>query len=305
MIIDLRRLFVSIAIGLALVAPATASTSNMLLLGAALSGDNIISVGERGTILLSDDNGGTWTKQPSPTLTTLTAVVFANDGLHGWAVGHDAIILATDDGGQTWIMVYQGANIEDSLLDICVAERNVIIAIGAYGIGVRSTDAGQTWEAFAVQDDDSHLNKITRSSDGTLYIAGERGTLLRSRNLGQTWESILSPYDGSFYGILPLSEKNLIAHGLRGHIYRSEDDGENWTVVPISTYPLLATGCLLSTNELVLAGQSRAFLISRDEGQTFESWNQTLTTGVAFLLKAPNGDVLAFGETGVAILTEP
>ena len=305
MMIVLRRLIACTAIGIVLSASAMASMPNMLLLGAALTGDNIVSVGERGTILRSADNGLTWRPEVSPTLTTLTAVAFADDGIHGWAVGHDAIVLATKDGGQTWKIAYQGANLEDSFLDVCVVDRNIIVAVGAYGLGLRSTDGGKSWENFKGQDDDSHLNKITLGKSGTLYVAGERGTLLRSRNQGETWENILSPYDGSFYGILPLSENTLIAYGLRGHIYRSEDDGENWSAVPIATYPLLATGCRLVTGEIVLAGQSRAFLISRDEGEVFVPWPQNQTSGVALLLQAANGHVLAFGENGVTTLTKP
>ncbi|MCF7686756.1 MAG: hypothetical protein K9M98_05220 [Cephaloticoccus sp.] len=277
----------------------------MLLLDAAQTDQDIIAVGERGTILRSRDNGQKWDAIAAPTLATLTAVTFARDGQHGWAVGHDASVLATVDGGLSWTVAHQGPNLEVSYLDVCAADENTIIVIGAYGLGLRSLDAGKSWQPLVVQDSDSHLNCITRGNNGTLYIAGERGTLLRSKDRGETWENIASPYDGSFYGILPLSDTELLAYGLRGHIYQSLDDGDNWTSVPIATHPLLAAACVLGPKNIVLAGQARAFLISRDGGSTFTPWAQTQTTGVAQLLLTTEGRLLAFGESGVTFLQEP
>jgi hypothetical protein len=55
----------------------------------------------------------------------------------------------------------------------------------------------------------------------------------------------------------------------------------------------------------VLAGQARAFLVSRDGGKSFAPWAPGLTTGIAQLLEAPDGTLLAFGEAGVSILPTP
>ena len=305
MIIHFRRLIVGTAIAVALAGPSRAEKPHMLLLGAAKADGSIIAVGERGTILRSGDEGHSWETIHSPTLTTLTSVHFASDGKRGWAVGHDMIILATTDGGYSWKISHQGENLEDSLLDVCVSDNGTIIAVGAYGLSLRSIDAGESWQPLTVQDDDSHLNRITRGLSGTLYIAGERGTLLRSHDGGEVWESIASPYDGSFYGVLPLKDKVLLAYGLRGHIFRSEDDGENWASVPINSFPLLAAACVLGNGEIVLTGQARAFLISYDTGHSFVPWAQGLTTGVAYMLTRADGNILAFGENGVAALKKP
>jgi photosystem II stability/assembly factor-like uncharacterized protein len=306
MMIVLRWLVISLVTGLLLRGETgPVEPPRMLLLGAAEAGASLIAVGERGTILHSTNDGQSWTNRPSPTQATLTAVKFSRDGEHGWAVGHDAVVLATDDGGATWRIVFQGDNLEDSFLDLCVVDAETIIAVGAYGKCIRSLDGGQTWASHLVQDDDSHLNQITAGANGTLYIAGERGTLLRSHDRGDTWASIPTPYDGSFYGILPLDHDGLLAYGLRGHIYRSTDDGDSWSPVSIATKPLLATACRWDEVHIVLAGQSRAFLLSTDDGANFEPWTQNLTTGVACLLATSSGRLLAFGEGGVSLLNQP
>ena len=73
-----------------------------LLLDLAVAGNRLVAVGERGHVLLSDDQGATWRQAKSvPTRVMLTAVFFV-DAQYGWAVGHDETILNTADGGENW-----------------------------------------------------------------------------------------------------------------------------------------------------------------------------------------------------------
>ena len=61
-----------------------------LLLDLAFAGQRMVAVGERGHVMLSDDQGATWRQAKSvPTRVLLTAVFFV-DSEYGWAVGHDA-----------------------------------------------------------------------------------------------------------------------------------------------------------------------------------------------------------------------
>ena len=230
---------------LALAAPTRAAdvAPRMLLLAGAPAGsDAIIAVGERATILRTTDSARTWqaASVPAGTSTTLTGLSFAPDGQRGWAVGHDALILATVDAGRTWQKSWQGENLTESFLDVLALDARHILAVGAYGFCVESKDAGTTWTRRKILTDDLHLNRLTRGPTGTLYLAGERGTLLRSVDAGATWQPIESPYDGSFYGILPLDKNTLVAHGLRGRLYRSADDGRSWEMVQLADRVLLA-----------------------------------------------------------------
>jgi hypothetical protein len=61
------------------------------------------AVGDDATILVTNDSGTTWTRQPAPAGTTapLRAVTFPT-ATRGYAVGDDATILVTNDGGTTW-----------------------------------------------------------------------------------------------------------------------------------------------------------------------------------------------------------
>lgn len=282
-------------------------TPRMLLLDGAIVGTAAIAVGERGTILRSTDQGGSWRRLASPTRATLTGVSFAAQAAPrlGWAVGHDAIILHTSDGGQTWAKQFQGDNLQDSLLDVLALDAQRVIAVGAYGLALVTTDGGQTWRKRTFIADDFHFNRISRAPGGVLYLAGERGTLLRSADLGETWQPLAAPYEGSFYGVLPLDRRTLLAYGLRGHAYLSADDGATWRPLPAPAPVLLATAVKLRNNDLVLAGQARALFVSRDQGRTLQAAPGALPTALAELLELPDGRLLALGEAGATVLPAP
>jgi photosystem II stability/assembly factor-like uncharacterized protein len=151
---------------------------------------------------------------------------------------------------------------------------------------------------------DSHLNRITSTAGGLLFIAGERGTLLRAAHFNQTFIPTSAGYEGSFFGVLSLSD-GLLAYGLRGHVYRSTDAGLSWQPVKIESTALIMTAVKLKGGVIVLAGQARSFSISKDDGRTFHLWQPGLTTAVAELLEAPDGTLLAFGEAGATRLPKP
>jgi photosystem II stability/assembly factor-like uncharacterized protein len=274
----------------------------MLLLDAALSGQAVVTVGERGTILRSSDNARTWQRAPSGTRATLTGIAFAPAfAKSGWAVGHDALILATTDGGLTWAKQFQGDDLQDSFLDVIALDEKRAIAIGAYALYAQTSDSGKTWTHRKILDDDAHLNRISTSPDGTLYVAGEHGTLLRSRDQGGTWQRLSAPYDGSFYGLTPSADRSLIAYGLEGRAFRSTDSGVTWTPLANRESVLLAAGLPLARTRYLLAGQTRTlFEVTPD---SLASSPNRLRAAVAELLELPDGNILAVGEAGAEVLS--
>ena len=104
---------------------------------------------------------------------------------------------------------------------------------------------------------------------------------------------------------MPLDRRTLISHGLEGKIFRSVDDGATWSQVAAPGQVLLAAGLQLRSNHLLLAGQARTLLLSRDYGKTFAASDRALTTGIAELLELEDGRILALGEAGVSLLTLP
>ncbi len=276
-----------------------------LLLDGARAGDRLVVVGERGHILVSDDSGGTWRQIVAPTRVTLAGVCFPDDR-SGWAVGHDAVILRTRDAGESWVRVHHAPEQERPLLDVWFADAERGFAVGAYGYLLQTVDGGESWVARPIGEgfgdglgDDFHLNRISRAAGGRLFIAAEAGTIYRSDDDGESWASLVSPYEGSFFGTLPLADDTLLLFGLRGHLYSSEDAGENWASVESSTEAMLTDGLLLEDGRIVIVGLGGTLLTSTDGGRSFAHRQQPDRQGFSAVLQAPDGTLILVGEFGV------
>jgi len=111
---------------------------------------NWVAVGERGHVLLSTD-GVNWEQaQFVPAQATMTRVTYANDRL--WAVGHDSTILHSYDFGQTWALQHFEPEWEKPLLDVHFFDQSSGLAIGAFGLFMRTEDAGRNWEVLDMAD---------------------------------------------------------------------------------------------------------------------------------------------------------
>ena len=276
-----------------------------LLLAVTRAGDTLVAVGDRGHVLRSADQGRTWTQSLTPTQALLTGVSFV-DARHGWAVGHDGVILATTDGGLTWQHQDNGKDLETVYLDVLFRDAQHGFAVGAYVKFMATADDGKTWTAAHPSADEVHYNRLTAGADGTLYLAGEGGLLLVSRDGGKQWAKSEVPYDGSFFGALPLDDGRVLIYGLRGHILRSDDRGAEWTEENNPVQVLIMGGTRLAAGPVVLAGQGGNFFVSRDSGLTFTHWKPAdFGTSVAAVLDAGDGALLTVGEAGAIRVSLP
>jgi photosystem II stability/assembly factor-like uncharacterized protein len=293
--------------------------SQSLMLDLAMAGKRLVSVGERGHVMLSDDQGRNWRQAKSvPTRAMLTAVFFV-DADYGWAVGHDETILNTVDGGETWTRSHFAPEAQQPLLDLWFANRVSGIAVGAYGAYFTTNDGGRTWSgakfapappagttAAAPVDEfdlppDYHLNRIVGVGN-RLYIAAERGQLYRSDDRGANWRALKSPYEGSFFGLVPIRGEGLLAFGLRGRLFKSGDGGENWFPVESHTTAMLTDGIAINDLRVVIGGLAGVILVSRDAGATFRLTQQDDRKGVSAVLPGPPGAVVVAGEGGVRVI---
>jgi photosystem II stability/assembly factor-like uncharacterized protein len=272
-----------------------------LLIDAVSINNGIWAVGERGHMLFSSDHGRTWRQVQVPTRTTLTAVTFHDDRA-GWAVGHEAVILRTTDGGESWEKVHNEPDGDRPLLDIWFQDALNGFAIGAYGLCLRTRDGGASWEPVRISDDEWHLHHMARSKNGRLYIAAEAGHIYRSDDGGDTWVTLTSPYNGSFFGVLPLDEDSLIVYGLRGHVYRSDDGGDTWRSLPTDTIATLSDGIVLADGRILLAGLAGTLLIGREENTSFESIQGPGRMGIWAVVQTLDKGLVCFGERGSVCL---
>ena len=269
-----------------------------LLLDVAAADGNLVVVGERGHILRSSDNGNSWQQVAVPVQATLTAVYFEDRNL-GWAVGHDSAILRTTNGGESWELVNWAPEEESPLLDVWFSDAENGFAVGAYGSFYRTSDGGITWTFEPISEWDFHLHHVARATDLRMYMAAEAGMIYRSDDGGETWAELPSPYEGSFFGTLPLDGDSVLLFGLQGHLFRSDDAGESWSPIETGTTAMLTDAVRLDDGRIVISGLGGTILVSSDGGSTFALVPQPDRRGISSIIETADGELLMVGEFGV------
>ena len=285
--------------------PLSAVTMQRLLLtDAARMGNRVVAVGDRGYVVISDDDGKTWKRAKAPAAPLLTAVDFV-DAKNGWAVGHDSVILASNDAGETWAQQFSAPSEQRPLLDVLFLSKETGFAVGAYGAFYETEDGGKSWNARKIIADDKHLSAIVKMAEGKLAIFGEAGTILLSPDAGKTWTVVPPPYKGSFFGALVAQDGALVTFGLRGRIFRSADAGKSWKQIDNPSVATLMGGSILPDGALVIAGGAGTVLVSHDNGQSFQPLATGSTRAYAkAILGAPNA-LLLLGEAGARAAPMP
>ena len=276
----------------------SALASQRILNGAALAGNRVVVVGQRGHILYSDDRGSTWTQASVPVSVDLVAVHFPT-AQKGWAVGHSGVVLATSDGGATWVKQLDGRAAAQTMidyyekheadgallseakrfaddgpdkpfLDVWFDDENVGYVVGTFNLVFRTDDGGRHWVPWFDRTDNPkryHLYAVRRVGDD-LYAAGEQGIVLKLDAKAQRFRAVRTPYDGTYFGITG-KPGGVLLFGLRGNAYRTTDGGASWQKVDTRIPVGLTGGAVTPEGRIVLVSQAGHVLVSSDSGSTF------------------------------------
>jgi len=274
--------------------------SHSLLLDITHAGTRLVAVGERGHVLVSDDNGKTWQQILVPTRSQLTAVYFIDESV-GWAVGLDAVILSTVDRGDSWTLQHRDKQYDDPLLDVWFKDRNNGFAIGAYGLFLSTNNGGKSWDRRQISDEDFHLNAISAFDSNELFIAAEQGNLYHSVDGGYSWTKLPSPYAGSFFGITVINEDFLLVFGLRGNLYSSGDKGKNWQKIDSGTEASLMAALEQKNGTIRIVGLGGNILTSTDQGKSFSLRVRKDRKTLTSIVEAADGQLVMSGSAGITI----
>ena len=274
------------------------------LLASARAGARLVAVGERGVVMLSDDQGRTFRQaREVPVDVTLTSVSFA-DEVQGWAVGHWGVVLATRDGGETWTVQRQDAGEDRPLFGVHFFDAHHGVAVGLWSLVLVTADAGATWRSIAPPPPagsmkaDLNLLGLFADDRGRVYAAAERGMLLRSDDRGASWTYASTGYKGSFWTGLALPGGVLLAAGLRGSLYRSADDGRSWVRVETGSTSSI-TAMAVHEDKVVAVGLDGLMLRSSDAGATFSSQVRTDRAALTGVTTTSGGRTVLLSRQGV------
>jgi photosystem II stability/assembly factor-like uncharacterized protein len=298
----------------------TRRAAQSVLLSVASAGARVVAVGERGIVVLSDDNGKSWRQARVPVSVTLTTVRFA-DAKNGFAVGHGGVVLVTNDGAETWMRRLDGRLVarlaldsakasgdpalareaerltadgpDKPLLDVLVLDAQRALVVGAYGLALATDDGGATWVPRMDRLPNPkglHLYAV-RARGSVVLIAGEQGLVLLSDDGGRTFSRLATPYKGSFFTAELPSDHEIVLAGLRGNAWRSTDRGITWSQVAVPMPVSFTASALREDGSMVLVNQS---------GKVFAGHGGALAPLEAAPLPPANGVLARSGGTLLA-----
>lgn len=233
--------------------------SKSLLLDIEQVGGKIIAVGERGHILLSEDQGGTWIQADVPTAQMLNAVTFANEQ-NGWAVGHDGNILHTTDGGETWSLQRNGLE----------AQKEMNIA----AIGLAKAHIQELEAEIEIANSSSVVEPVVEGEEPAMSLdeqMEEARYQLENAQEKQKSPAIAAPLMDVWFSDL----SNGWAVGAFGILLETTNGGKTWLdrshdIRNTDNYHLNAIVGM--GDSIYIAGEAGLMIYSNDKGQT---WNKS------------------------------
>ena len=173
------------------------------------------------------------------------SIDFAGDA--GLAMGDAGLVAFTSDGGATWRW-HSGFSLRG--LASFDAKGETVVAVGGKSVIV-SADGGESFREAQLPKKAGRVY-ATHISDGTVFAAGDGGTILRSAGDLQTWE-LMNTGEKNRTRYVGLYAVNgvLYAAGNRGELYRSEAGGAVW--FPVATGVKDAIQAMTGEGSTVLA----------------------------------------------------
>jgi photosystem II stability/assembly factor-like uncharacterized protein len=300
-------------------------------------GNRLVAVGQRGHVVVSGDGGATWKQSPVPVSSDLTAVYFI-DERQGWAVGHDGVVLHTADGGDTWKLQLDGRKVNALLLanmkrkaeaepasdatkkllaeaeryqeqgpdkpflDVWFADASNGYVVGAYNLIFRTSDGGATWTPWFDRTDNPKFFNLyaIRPVANDVYIVGESGLVLKLDAAAERFVALKVDYTGSFFGVAA-ANGSVLAFGLRGSVYRSDDAGASWVKVDAGLPSAVVATARTAREATLLADAGGRVVMTSDGGRTFTKVPLKQGAPMTGIVEAGEGRLAFAGPRGVAV----
>lgn len=282
---------------------------------------NGYAVGEKGTILMTNNGGLNWHEVRVGGHIDFQAVYFTTNEI-GYAVGNttdgpfvSGIIYATNNGGKTWKPVFVGR--EEMLLeDITFTTTKKGFATGKKtgsqgetSLLLTTKNAGGTWSEIENSPILKSINSIHFVDENLGFLTGtmnigpvESSVVMKTENGARSWDLVYSEtgqqnFSEAFFS----KEGDGLIIGENGAIIRTEDNGRTWSEINLSSSDL--NGIIAMKNyETVVVGDNGSIYSTADAGNTwtmevFGSNNNlnkiTVTKGGTFWVVGDQGTILS------------
>lgn len=290
------------------------------LVDVARAGNRMVTVGQRGHILYSDDAGKTWRQASVPVSSDLTAVYFPTP-TQGWAVGHDGVVLHSTDTGATWTKQIDGRQIGQIMLDYYSKQLAALpvpepVAEGDEVDSYSDEDAVPSEyervsmlveEAKRMIDEgaDKPFLDVWFENDQVGYIVGAFNMIFRTNDGGKSWTPINGLTDnpqGYHLNAIAAAGGDIFIVGEQGLLLKLDRASKRFVAVP-TPYEGSYFGVVAKPGMIIIHGLRGHAFRSDNGGKT---WTQLPTsTELAITASAVDdaGHVFLFSQAGHVLIS--
>jgi len=155
------------------------------------------AVGEKGTILRSNDFWYTWEDQSIPFNNTIYSIDNISCA-EAWASGPDGLVLYTSNSGESWS--YRNVPTTWDLFSVHVGNFDNIRVVGQQSTIWQSADKGANWEKEH-EESGYNLNDVINIDENVAYAVGDQGKIVETANNGNLWELKNSGTTATLYDV--------------------------------------------------------------------------------------------------------
>ena len=265
------------------------------------------AVGHDGVVLHSADAGATWVKQFEGRAAAQVMAV-RHKSLTNCAGCHEHLEAPQEgpEGSASVLMAetkaFQEKGADKSFLDVWFETEQSGYIVGAFNLVFHTADGGATWDPWFDRTENLkrlHLYGIRRVGQD-LFIVGEQGLVLKQERASGQFKALKTPYNGTFFGLVG-SGGALLAYGMRGHVYRSQDGGGSWQPVETGTPLSLVGSTVTADGRVVLVDQAGHLLVSGDSGASFQIIKQERPFPATAIVALDLENIMLAGLRGLQI----
>jgi photosystem II stability/assembly factor-like uncharacterized protein len=179
--------------------------------------------------------------------------VWFRDENYGIAVGAFNYYFVTEDGGRSWQDRSLSLPNPESLhlYSIHAIANNTLLMAGEFGLLLRSTDGGSSWQALDLGYEGTLF--AVSGMNGHAWIAGLRGNAFFSADAGDSWRHLALGTQATMLEVCSVSEDEAVFGGLGGTIVRVSQAGADVATIGKPGGAHLSS-ILMQPDSMVLAG---------------------------------------------------